>query len=174
MNHKNSKLINELASNLRHNKLESSVKETVDTMSRYTPEQRNDIARYYDGDVVEKFVTILDRPLTLREKMYVAGNSYKVANATVTGKNFFNVPRPFVVTPSIGHIPVIGPESPSYPSGHAAGYSALHKMFSNIDPKNEPKYRSLRNHGAVSRIIAGVHTPIDIIGGFIVSDFVIQ
>ena len=169
----NLNLISAMTNHLNQHKLESSLKETMSIMGGYSPQQRNSIARYYDTEVLEKFTDILGRPLRRDEMRYIAGNSSKVANAIMMGKNYFKIPRPFVLIPNIGHIPVIGPESPSYPSGHAAGYSALHKMFSKIDPQNEPRYRELRNNGAASRVLAGVHTPTDIIGGFIISDLII-
>lgn len=157
---------------LKGKKLTQALQATMETMNRHGFPERDRITRYYDTEVTEKFIKVLGRPLTRNEVFMLNTLSGELNKEIINTKRFFNVPRPFVIIPNLPYIPVIGPASPSFPSGHAAGYRLLQSLFTAIDPKNKDAYRIIMLNGANSRIIGGVHTPTDIEGGFIVSDMV--
>jgi undecaprenyl-diphosphatase len=79
---------------------------------------------------------------------------------------FFYRPRPFVDLPI--NLLISGPNSASFPSGHAAFYSAIAFYILLKDKKLGIFALICAFLISVSRVFVGVHWPIDIVAGFIV------
>lgn len=141
----------------------------IQLIFKYTPEERHNIAWTYDKDVTKKFKEVA-KNVTLNIKDAKLLDS--VTRMVMKQKELYGVPRPFVQSKLIKsiYIPVIGADSPSYPSGHAAVYRLLYLIFSHKDPHNKEKYLDIFVKGALSRVIAGVHTFEDINEGAAIAD----
>ncbi len=80
-------------------------------------------------------------------------------------KILFQFPRPFLALP---HVSSLFPETGfSFPSGHAAFFSALAVSLFFDDKKTGYIFIFFALLIGLARIIAGVHFPMDIFGGFI-------
>ena len=161
-----------LYQNLTNKKLSQELSNVINTMNQYSNEQRNKITRYYDSNLVDKFMNVsnlslLDKAKLMSKIIYLSGISSKYITYY---KNHFNIPRPFVLLKDLPYVPVVTAKSPSYPSGHSMGYTLLYRIFSNVDPKNNFVYKQIADKGKISRVIAGVHTFADITGGEILGN----
>lgn len=83
---------------------------------------------------------------------------------TTVIRHFYTHPRPFV---SLGFIPLISGETPydSFPSGHMTALFALAIVMYFLNRKWGAWYLALSLLVGVGRIYAGVHWPLDILGG---------
>jgi undecaprenyl-diphosphatase len=79
---------------------------------------------------------------------------------------FFYRPRPFVDLPI--NLLISGPNSASFPSGHAAFYSAIAFYIFFKDKKIGIFALICAFLISLSRVFVGVHWPIDILAGFVV------
>jgi undecaprenyl-diphosphatase len=78
---------------------------------------------------------------------------------------FYNVPRPFAL---LGFSPLIAESGASFPSGHMAWFFALALVIWFADRKWGFWYFVLAALMGIARIYAGVHWPLDILGGIVV------
>ncbi|MGB7958147.1 MAG: phosphatase PAP2 family protein [Minisyncoccia bacterium] len=75
---------------------------------------------------------------------------------------FYNVPRPFAL---LGFSPLIAESGASFPSGHMTWFFALALVIWFADRKWGFWYFVLSAAIGIARIYAGVHWPLDIVGG---------
>jgi membrane-associated phospholipid phosphatase len=93
----------------------------------------------------------------------VLGATWGVAHAV---KYIFQVPRPFLLFPEYV-TPLLEHASYSFPSGHAAVLMALTAWMIGKNPKWFGVFLLMAALvGGVSRVIAGVHTPLDVFAGW--------
>jgi membrane-associated phospholipid phosphatase len=75
-------------------------------------------------------------------------------------KYFYNRPRPSVLDPTLSTaLPT--PNSPSYPSEHAAAAGAAATILAYFLPKEAESFGAMANEAAISRVAAGVQFPSD-------------
>lgn len=124
--------------------------------NRFEPEYRERYAHYYDKNIIPKFCAEGEcgpELLIKADKLHKTINQYVLAL-----KHHFNHKRPHELEGStIDPIYLASAQTPSYPSGHAALYYGLYRLFSNKNPSLSHKYLELAQRGAHSRILAGVH-----------------
>lgn len=84
-------------------------------------------------------------------------------------KSIFHIPRPFV---SLGITPLVYQNGFSFPSQHMSVFSAIAVSIFLINKRFAIILLVLAILVGVSRVILGVHYPIDIIGGFFVGSIV--
>jgi membrane-associated phospholipid phosphatase len=80
-------------------------------------------------------------------------------------KFFIHLPRPFVKFTDIS--PLISESNFAFPSGHATFFAALATAIFLIHKKVGYFFMFLAFLIGISRIIVGVHFPLDILGGFV-------
>ncbi len=85
-------------------------------------------------------------------------------------KLFFAAARPFESMPFI--TPVFGETGHAFPSSHAAVFSALAFSIFFLHKKAGMVFMVLALFIGMARIVAGVHFPIDILGGFVLGALV--
>ena len=84
---------------------------------------------------------------------------------SVVLKNYFKIGRPDIL--NINLRPLMQLSDYGFPSGHASFYSALAVSVFFIDRRAGKFAGLLALVVGAARILAGVHTPLDILGGFI-------
>jgi len=99
------------------------------------------------------------------EILLVAGISSVVARFGVTDliRFFYHHPRPFLALPNVQ--PLLTENSWSFPSGHAAFFFALATAVYLYNKKWGIGFFIATILMTISRVIAGVHYPSDIVGG---------
>lgn len=80
---------------------------------------------------------------------------------------FYDRPRPFEVLPDL-HQLVSHNGGGSFPSGHAAFFFALAAVVGRYYPKTSVLFYAAAFSLTVSRVVAGIHWPSDILGGAVV------
>ena len=96
---------------------------------------------------------------------YVAMAMYDATVAAWESKYFYNRPRPSVADPTLKtSLPV--PNSPSYPSEHAAVAAAAAEVLAYFFPDEAGSFRDLAAEAARSRLFAGLQYPSDYSAGF--------
>lgn len=106
-----------------------------------------------------------------REKwmlLIVAGTASVIARFGITEliRAFSHRPRPFATLPDVHYL--LTDSAWSFPSGHAAFFFALSTVLYLYDKKWGTGFFIATIVITVSRVIAGVHYPSDIIGGAII------
>ena len=106
-------------------------------------------------------------------KDYISKEEYSILmkllnNYILFLKNYFNIARPASIDKRISPIYLESAQTPSFPSGHSTQYWFLYKYikkYKNID------IRDIAINGSFSRIVAGVHYPMDEKGGIILAEY---
>ena len=80
-------------------------------------------------------------------------------------KVILHIPRPFIEFQNI--VPLLKPTDFSFPSGHAAFFMALAVAIFLCHKKAGLIFIIFALIIGISRIVAGVHYPVDILGGFL-------
>lgn len=93
---------------------------------------------------------------------FSGGVAYLVSEFAL--KIFFHAPRPPVVLHGI--YPLIEKTSYSFPSGHAAVFMALAVAMFFVEKKSGLWFLLFALIIGIARVAAGVHFPVDILGGF--------
>jgi membrane-associated phospholipid phosphatase len=95
---------------------------------------------------------------------YVAMAMYDATVAAWESKYVYNRPRPSVADPTLKPaLPV--PNSPSYPSEHAAAAAAAAEVLAYMIPAEADSFRALAEEAGRSRIYAGLQYPSDYFAG---------
>jgi undecaprenyl-diphosphatase len=126
-------------------------------------------AEYLPYLLVIAFLILVFRESGARRKFYLfAEGSLAVILSrgiiTESIKFFYNVPRPFA---ELGFSPLIGESGASFPSGHAAWFFALAIVVWFANRKWGIWFFALSAVMGVARIYAGIHWPLDILGGIV-------
>jgi membrane-associated phospholipid phosphatase len=90
-----------------------------------------------------------------------------IYDATVTAwdaKYAYNRPRPSETDPSLSTV-LPNPDSPSYPSEHAAAAGAAATVLAYLFPKDAQSFRDKAEMAGQSRLVAGVEYPSDVAAG---------
>ena len=91
-----------------------------------------------------------------------AGGAY-IASFVI--KNIFKIPRPFISNPSIHAL--ISETGYGFPSGHATTFMALAVALFFLNRKAGYIFGIIALLIGTARILAGVHTPLDIFAGYV-------
>jgi len=95
---------------------------------------------------------------------YVAMAMYDATVAAWDSKYAYNRPRPSELDPAL-RTRLAVPQSPSYPSEHAATAGAAAAVLSYFFPSEADSFRSLAEEAARSRLYAGLQYPSDYFAG---------
>lgn len=140
---------------------EKEIEYILNLQSKIPEEDRKEIAYKYDN-------------IYRNVKDYISYNEYKqyhkeTSNCILHMKYYFNVKRPVEFDDRIKVVYLKSAQTPSYPSGHSTQYWYLYlviKKYKKIDIKN------ITENGGKSRIIAGVHFPIDDVAGKMLAEYI--
>lgn len=102
----------------------------------------------------------------IKELLVVYGSTFFAWMFVFIVKDLFANPRPFLVNPSIQTLFYYGGQE-SFPSGHAAFYGALAVSIFAYHRKTGIFFAVGAIIIGISRIIAGVHYPLDIVMGYV-------
>jgi membrane-associated phospholipid phosphatase len=130
--------------------------------------------RHWDaGAPVYRWMDMIERRVTAGESLtahphrvfaYVAMAMYDATVAAWDSKYAYNRPRPSEVDPTIRPLVAV-PDSPSYPSEHAAAAGAAAGVLSWFFPDQASVYQSIAEEAGRSRLFAGVQYPSDYSAG---------
>lgn len=100
--------------------------------------------------------------------MFMAALTIVLSRGIVTEliRFLYSRPRPHI---ALGFDPLISASSSSFPSGHAALFSALACVIYTFDKGWGRWFWGFAVLNTLARVVAGVHWPTDIIGGLIVA-----
>ncbi len=123
------------------------------------PHRWNDIFIRYAN--VTNFLPL---QLQARALTYLNIAMYDAMIATWDAKYAYNRPRPTGVDSSLtAAVPV--PNSPSYPSEHAAAAGAASTFLAHLYPADAHKFMDMAEEAGRSRVLAGVQFPSDVAAG---------
>lgn len=94
----------------------------------------------------------------------VSAAMYDATIAAYDSKYAFNRPRPSELDPSLKTV-IANPDTPSYPSEHAAVAGAASTVLAYLFPDNAKFYTDQADAAAKSRVLAGVAYPSDVAAG---------
>ena len=127
-------------------------------------------------DVLKTKNVFQDFIIKWKEIFFVVLSVFLAWLSSVFLKIIFHTPRPFTEFPNI--VPFFRPTDYSFPSGHATFFMAVSVAIFLYHKKIGLIFIAFAILIGISRIIAGVHFPVDIIGGyflgFIISYFLIK
>src|SRR4029077_12224083 len=95
---------------------------------------------------------------------YVAMAMYDATVAAWESKYFYNRARPSELDHKMPTA-VDVPDSPSYPSEHAAAAGAAAAVLAFMLPADAASFQALAEQAAMSRVLAGVQYPSDVTAG---------
>ncbi|APT92126.1 acid phosphatase [Corynebacterium phocae] len=111
----------------------------------------------------------------LPKTQYLLGNGYAaraggLASSTFPEKYYFQYRRPYQVAPAhVKRYPVAGkdlyPTSPSFPSGHTNQAVWITTLLAFMLPEVAPQLVFRGAQSGHSRVVMGVHYPLDVVGG---------
>lgn len=102
----------------------------------------------------------------IKEIIILIGSTMLAWIFVLVVKKLFNNPRPFILHPDIQTLFIYGGED-SFPSGHAAFYGALAVSIFAYHRKAGVVFAVGAFLIGLSRVIAGVHFPFDVVMGFV-------
>ena len=100
-----------------------------------------------------------------KEVFFVSLSVFLAWLSSILLKIIFHSPRPFIEFPNI--IPLFRPTDYAFPSGHSTFFMAVAVAILLYHKKIGYIFIIFAILIGVSRVIAGVHFPVDIIGGYI-------
>lgn len=137
--------------------------------SKITDKEKNEVDFWAssEGDllkIADYYMYEINTPLLDRAKIraILASAHSDACSSCFFSKYKYMVKRPFMFQE--GFKPVIEtPNHPSYPSAHSTNSAALVVLLDHYLPN--PKWRRYANEAGLSRIIGGIHYPIDHLNG---------
>ncbi len=119
--------------------------------------------------VVISFARVMrERPAAARELGFVAVATLGAWFVSQLVKWLWPVARPFIALPDI--TPFLSPSSAgSFPSGHATFFFALALSVHVVNPKLGRWLTLAAAVVSVTRVMAGIHWPLDILGGLVLA-----
>jgi acid phosphatase (class A) len=125
---------------------------------------------FMSADVLGPWFARENLPLTAAFLKDVDEDRHEI---TEVAKKLFARARPWVVDPRVQ--PCVGkPTNDSYPSGHASSIFTRAEVLAEIFPEKRAELLDFAHRAAWGRIYAGVHFPSDVVGGWILSDPIVQ
>jgi membrane-associated phospholipid phosphatase len=106
----------------------------------------------------------LATPLQTRALALVAAAIYDATIAAWDSKYVYNRKHPSDLDPTVAPVVAV-PQSPSYPSEHAAAAGAAAAVLAYLFPDQAANLADMANKAATSRVIAGVAFPSDVSSG---------
>ena len=106
----------------------------------------------------------LATPLQTRALALVAAAISDATVATWDSKYTYNRPHPSDLDPTVAPVVAV-PQSPSYPSEHAAAAGAAAAVLSYLFPAQASSFADMADQAATSRVQAGVAFPSDVFAG---------
>jgi hypothetical protein len=126
----------------------------------------------------KNFVNLLMRYLECHEvnascffsvRAHLIGGMYDAFAVSGHYKYLYNIPRPHILDPVFEPL-FSGPNSPSYPSGHASIAGVCNTLLNHYFPEARSLWTQNANELVMSRLWAGVHYPIDTQEGYIIGE----
>ena len=112
-----------------------------------------------------KFAPIKSLADRIRDFVIVAVSTGGAYIAAMILKNIFKIPRPFISNPNIHAL--ISETGYGFPSGHATTFMALAVALFLINRRAGMIAGAAAILIGLGRIFAGVHSPLDILGGYV-------
>jgi undecaprenyl-diphosphatase len=127
-------------------------------------------AQYLPYLLMAAFLLLVAYQLTSRRRFYVFAEGILaiiLSRGIITNiiYYFYYHPRPFEF---YGIAPLISESGASFPSGHAAWFFALAMSVWYVDRKWGTWFFALTVAMGIARIFAGVHWPLDVLGGALI------
>lgn len=112
-----------------------------------------------------------DRKRGVRDVVVVLSAAVLAWLASVTIKYIIASPRPFLALPDVNQLIEFGGND-SFPSGHATFFSALATALYFYHKRLGVLYALGALIIGVSRVVAGIHWPVDILAGYVLGGFI--
>lgn len=116
-------------------------------------------------DVLNSNNKFKDNILKLKEIFLVSLSVFLAWVSSIFLKIIFHTSRPFIEFPNI--VPFFRPTDYSFPSGHSAFFMAVSVAIFLYHKKMGYIFMIFAFLIGISRVIAGVHYPVDIVGGYV-------
>ena len=153
-------IINNLNERLENVNYDKEVQDLLDIQKQYTKDERYKIAHKYDNiyNNLSKYITKSEYKDKIKDLLCIL----------LRLKYKHKEPRPKHYSNKIDVVSLLSAKTPRYPSGHSAQYHYLYLCFK--DRNSEIK--DICEMGSKSRLIAGVHFPIDVEAGKWVAKYI--
>jgi len=108
---------------------------------------------------------------------YISKEEYKkhlniMENIILSLKDYFNLARPASIDPTIEDVYLASAQTPSYPSGHSTQYHYFYLLLKDREGIDAKELKEVTEMGGISRIVAGVHYPIDHKAGKLLAEMI--
>jgi acid phosphatase (class A) len=122
------------------------------------------------SDVLGAWFTRANLPLTAALLKDADEDRHEI---TEVAKKLFARARPYVVDPRVE--PCVGkPSNDSYPSGHTTSFFTRAGVLAEIFPEKREQLFEFAHRAAWGRVHAGVHFPSDLVGGWVLSEPIVE
>lgn len=125
---------------------------------------------FMSADVLGAWFTRENLPLTAALLKDVDEDRHEI---TEVAKKLFARVRPYALDPRVQ--PCVGkPSNDSYPSGHTTSIFTRAGVLAEIFPEKRTELFDFAHRAAWGRIYAGVHYPTDVVGGWMLSEPIVE
>lgn len=118
--------------------------------------------------LLEKLTTTMLVERLFWEGIVVSVGTFSAWGVVFLIKLIVNTPRPFILDPSLKPLVAVVKDQPGFPSAHAGFYAALAGSLFMIVPLFTPVVVVVAILVGVSRVMAGVHTLLDVVAGWVI------